>query len=210
MSRLRHLNWVAIVLVVALVGVAGTTAYLARNPKVEVVEDSPLLVPVRNVTPRNETSTSAVGATPARPAAPVQPPKDHYAAEPIQPIGTIEIPKIGLVHQVYHGITLRNIDRGPSHWPGTPFPGETGNSVFAGHRVTHSHPFRNIHQLVAGDEVHFTINGHRTTYLVTGSEIVTPKALHITDPTPHASLTLFACHPPGSARQRYVVRANLA
>src|SRR3712207_8743422 len=44
-------------------------------------------------------------------------------------------------------------------WPGTAFPGETGNAVFAGHRVTHSHPFRHIDKLVPGDEVFFTING---------------------------------------------------
>jgi sortase A len=82
--------------------------------------------------------------------------------------------------------------------------------VFAGHRVTHSHPFRRIDQLVAGDEVFFTIAGVRTRYLVTGHEIVPPTALRIVEPTPTPTGTLFACHPPGSARQRYVVRLALA
>jgi sortase A len=122
----------------------------------------------------------------------------------------IEIPKIGLRHKIMHGITLRNIDLGPSHWPGTALPGQTGNAVFAGHRVTHSKPFRNIDKRVNGDEVHFTVNGVRTTYVVTGHQIVKPNALWIVDQTSTPTATLFACHPPGSARERYVVRLALA
>ena len=106
-----------------------------------------------------------------KPAAPVAVPRNSYAPEPIQQIGTIEIPKIGLVTPIYHGITLRNIDLGPSHWPGTAMPGEVGNSVFAGHRVTHTHPFLHIDQLVNGDLVYFTVQGVRSTYTVTGHEI---------------------------------------
>jgi sortase A len=165
--------------------------------------------------PSSTTTTTALAApettveAPPPTPAPRQVPTDPYAAEPIQEIGTIEIPKIGLVHQIFHGITMRNIDRGPSHWPGTAFPGEVGNAVFAGHRVTKSHPFRNIDQLEPGDEVIFTVNGFRTTYAVTGQEVVVPSALHIVDQTPTPTATLFACHPPGSARYRIVVRLAL-
>ena len=144
-----------------------------------------------------------------RSARPVTPPKDSYAAEPIVEIGTIEIPKIGLFHRIMHGITLRNIDEGPSHWPGTAMPGEVGNTVFAGHRVTHTHPFLRINELVPGDLVIFHIQGMRSVYTVTGSEIVYPDALHITDQTETATGTLFACHPPHSAKQRYVVHLAL-
>jgi sortase A len=139
----------------------------------------------------------------------VVPPKNSYAPEPIQEIGIIEIPKIGLRHKIMHGITLRNIDHGPSHWPGTPLPGEQGNVVFMGHRVTHSHPFRRIHELTPGDEIRFEVAGVKSTYVVTGHEIVTPNRLDIVNPTPNPIVTIFACHPPGSARQRYVVRGSL-
>lgn len=139
------------------------------------------------------------------PAAPVTVPANEYAPEPVQEIGTIEIPKIGLRHRVMNGITMRNIDLGPSHWPGTAMPGEVGNTVFAGHRVTKTKPFRNIDQLVPGDEVIFGIGGRRSVYTVTGSKVVLPTALEIVDPTPTATGTLFACHPPGSAKYRYVV-----
>ena len=170
-------------------------------------DDSPLFEPAE--TEATTTTAVAAEATPST-AAPVRPPSDPYVAEQIQEIGKIEIPKINLVHKVMHGISLRNIDQGPSHWPGTALPGEVGNSVFAGHRVTHSHPFRNIHELVPGDEVIFTISGVRSRYVVTGHEVVAPNRLDIVNPTPTPTATLFACHPPGSAKQRYVVHLALA
>jgi sortase A len=140
----------------------------------------------------------------------VAPPRNAYAPEPIREIGRIRIPKIGLDHKIMQGISLRNIDHGPSHWPGTPLPGEQGNTVFAGHRVTHSHPFRRIHELTPGDEIFFDVNGVTSRYVVSGHEIVAPSRVDIVNPTPNPIATLFACHPPGSARQRYVVRADLA
>ena len=136
-------------------------------------------------------------------------PSAQAQLEPIVEIGTMEIPKIGLGHKIYHGITMRNIDQGPSHWPGTAFPGEVGNAVFAGHRTTKSKPFRNIDQLVPGDRVIFTIQGVKSEYSVTGTEIVPPSAVHIVDQTSTPTATIFACHPPGSARYRIVVRMDL-
>ena len=157
------------------------------------------------------TTTTTTGGAPAdvAPTRPVEAPSDPYAPEPLVEIGTIEIPKLGLDHRIFHGISLRSIDRGPSHWPGSALPGETGNAVFAGHRVTHSRPFRNLDQLVPGDQVVFTVRGARSTYAVTGHEIVTASGTHIVEPTPTPRATLFACHPPGSARYRYVVHLAL-
>lgn len=155
------------------------------------------------------TTTTTLAPAPARATRPIDVPDDPYAPEPIRKIGSIEIPKLGLLHDLYEGITLRNIDNGPSHWPGTAMPGELGNSVVAGHRVTHSRPFRNIDQLVSGDLVIFTVGADRSTYRVTGSQIVTPRDTWIANPTSTATATLFACHPPGSAAYRYVVRLEL-
>jgi sortase A len=39
--------------------------------------------------------------------------------------------------------------------------------------------------------------------------IVKPTQLEIVDPTPTPVATIFACHPPGSAKYRYVVRLAL-
>src|SRR5687768_2930157 len=183
----------------------------AESPLLEVATPETTVPPAPEPTAAPETTTTAPVSTEAvqRSGGAVVPPKNSYAPEPIQEIGRIEIPKIGLNHKIMHGITLRNIDHGPSHWPGTPLPGEMGNVVFMGHRVTHSHPFRRIHELTPGDEIRFDIAGVKSTYVVTGHEIVTPNRLDIVNPTPDPIVTIFACHPPGSARQRYVVRGSL-
>lgn len=120
------------------------------------------------------------------------------------------IPSLGLDRVLHQGISLHNIDRGPSHWPGTALPGELGNVVIAGHRVTMGGPFRNIHELGPGDEVIFEVDGRRSVYAVVGDEVVTPHGLHIVDQRAAHTATLFACHPPGSTAYRYVVHLELA
>lgn len=160
------------------------------------------LPPVESVT-----TTTTVVETPV--PVPVVIPENSYAVEPVVELGTIEIPKIGLFHTVFQGVTLNNIDHGPSHWPGTALPGQAGNTVFAGHRVTRSRPFRHLDQLEPGDEVIFRINGLQSIYHVTGNLVVNPEDTWIADQTTEATGTLYACHPPGSAAYRYVVRLAL-
>ncbi len=195
---------------IILVGGA-TVAVMRSNPTAsELAFDAPTLVaagPTTTTLPA-PTSSTVAAAAPAPQTQPIAPPKEPRAKEPIVQIGEIHIPKIGLVHAIFEGVTLTVIDEGPGHWPGSAVPGQLGNAVFAGHRVTHSHPFRRINELVPGDEVIFRTNNGVFTYHVTGSEVVTPKDVHIVTPTPDATITLFACHPPGSARQRYVIRGS--
>ncbi|MGH9035594.1 MAG: sortase, partial [Acidimicrobiia bacterium] len=52
-------------------------------------------------------------------------------------------------------------------------------------------------------------NDGTAVYEVTEHLIVTPDATWIAQPTPEATVTLFACHPKRSAKQRYVVRGKL-
>ena len=141
---------------------------------------------------------------------PIAIPFESYAREPVVEYGSIEIPKIGLIHRTFHGVTLHNIDQGPSHWPGTATPGKRGNAVFAGHRVTNSRPFLRVNELEAGDEVTFRVAGTKSTYRVTETLVVGPTAVWIADQTEDATATLYACHPPGSAAQRIVVKMALA
>ena len=129
--------------------------------------------------------------------------------EPLKATGRIEIPRIGLSHTTYEGIALSIIDHGPSHWPGTALPGQPGNAVFPGHRVTHSRPFYDIDKLAVGDEVVFVNDSGRHVYQVTETLVVGADALWITRPTAEPTFTIFACHPKGSARQRYVVKGRL-
>ena len=125
-------------------------------------------------------------------------------------IGKIEIPKLGVTEYIFEGIELSVLDKGPGHWPDTAMPGQVGNMVIAGHRVSHTHPFLHINDLGVGDEVFFSASGKKYRYEVTGTEIVDPNAIRIVDPTPTATATLFACHPPGSTAYRWVTYLKYA
>ncbi|MDY7104374.1 MAG: class E sortase [Actinomycetota bacterium] len=124
-------------------------------------------------------------------------------------LGRVVIPALGVDQPLQQGMTLTALDRGPSHWPGTAMPGELGNAVIGGHRTTYSRPFRNVDQLKVGDQVQFVMPEATHTYAVTEVEVVTPDAVHIASQTPDYRATLFACHPPGSARFRIVVHLQL-
>ena len=107
---------------------------------------------------------------------PVAPPAED-ANEPLQSLGQIDIPKLNVSADLFEGIALSTLDNGPGHWPGTAMPGQAGNVVVAGHRTSHSKPFRNIDKLEAGDLVTFTVDGAVYNYVVTGHEIVDPTAI---------------------------------
>lgn len=187
------------------------------RPAPEVV-DSPLVgvVPVTEPIPTPTTEPVATqnwlqlpAPQPGELPIPDLLPLDAYAETPPVVIGTLEIPRLGVIEELQQGMTLTAINRGPSHWPGTAAPGRQGNVVIAGHRTTHGAVFNGLDQLVAGDDVVFTTLDGAFTYAVREIEIVTPDALHIADQSEHAEATLFACHPKGSAAQRIVVRMDL-
>jgi sortase A len=155
-------------------------------------------------------STTTTSTTLALPT-PMPSPADAFSVEPDVVLGTIEIPKIGVSKTLRDGVRLTTLDKGPGHWPGSALPGQIGNMVVAGHRVTHDKPFRNLDKLSVGDEVRITLVDRSVVhYRVTSTEIVPNTALDIVDQTTQATGTLFACHPPGSARQRIVVHLALA
>lgn len=164
-------------------------------------------------TPSRATSTPTTAVAPTTTTeplpVPVHAPADPYAAVPVRALGTIEIPRIGLRHTVYEGIELTVIDRGPGHWPGTAMPGQRGNVVFAGHRVTHTRPFRWLDRLRPGDRIVFRMRNGTFTYAVTDTLIVLPSDSWVVNQRDAFDVTLIACNPPGSARQRIVVRGRL-
>ncbi len=174
-------------------------------------DDSPMLVaPSSTSAPPSTTGVRRATATTTLPLpVPEPPPADPYADVPVIQIGRIEIPKIGLDHPVYEGVTLTVIDSGPGHWPGTALPGDRGNTVFPGHRVTHSHPFYDLDLVVPGDEVVFHMPEASHTYRVTETLIVVPEDLWIVDQTEEPTMTIFGCHPKHSARQRIVAKGEL-
>ena len=157
---------------------------------------------VRATTSSTSTSSTTVPV-------PIDPPDDPYTDEPVIEVGRITIPKIGVDATMYEGIRLTTLDHGPGHWPGTALPGQTGNVVVAGHRVSKHQVFRHVDQLERGDDIVLTDANGEHRYVVSQVQVVDPNAIWIVDQTPTATATLFACHPPGSTKQRIVVFADL-
>ncbi len=165
---------------------------------------------VTTTTTTAPTTTVTTTTLPRQSTQPIAPPQDVRGPENNPPLGRIVIPKVGLDAELEQGIRLTTLDRGPGHWPGSALPGEIGNVVVAGHRTSHGAEFRYLDQLAPGDEVIFTTDTGAHTYLVTGTQIVTPNDLWITNPTDTPTATLFACHPLGSTAKRIVVSLALA
>jgi len=134
-----------------------------------------------------------------------------------QPVGIIQIPKIDLARVVVQGVSKSDLKKGPGHYGGTALPGQPGNAAIAGHRTTYGAPFNRIDELVPGDEIVTTTPQGQFTYKVRAAPdgtgrgwfTVKPSGVLVLAPTQTNQLTLTACHPKYSARQRIVVVADL-
>ncbi len=93
--------------------------------------------------------------------------------------------------------------------PGTPLPGQPGNSVLSGHRTTYGRPFFDLDQLVVGDtiEVESEIGVH--VYEVREIQVVLPTDFWVTYDRSGGWLTLTTCNPKFSARERLIIWAEM-
>ena len=185
-----------------------TTTEVATTTTAAPTTEAPTTTTIveTTVAPTTTIPPTAPGTVPT----PIAPPADTRGQEPVIELGSIEIPKINLSAAMFEGIRLTTLDRGPGHWPGTAMPGAAGNVVVAGHRTSHSKPFRHLEMLAPGDEVIFNTSEGRFVYNVTSTEVVYPDAVHIIDQTVDHTATLFACHPVGSTKQRIVIHLAMA
>ena len=204
----RRRTMVAVVIGSVLAVGAGATAFVVtRDDHASAHTSAPAVTTTK---PPTTTATTRATTTTLPPLPqPSAPPIDAYADVPVYQIGTITIPKIGLVSPIFEGVWLTVVDHGPGHWPGSALPGHRGNAVFAGHRVTHTHPFYDLDLLAPGERIIFDMADGTFTYAVTSITIVQPNDLAIANPTPKATVTLFACNPKHSAAQRIVVKGRL-
>lgn len=133
-------------------------------------------------------------------------------------IARIQIPAIDVDKTVVEGVRVGDLRKGPGHYPTTPLPGQAGNAAIAGHRTTYGAPFGEIDKVLPDDEIIITTIQGEFTYRVLPQEeghghlIVAPAAVEVLDQdfSEHPNrLTLTACHPKNSARQRIIVIAEL-
>jgi sortase A len=124
-------------------------------------------------------------------------------------VAQLRIPAIGVDKIVVSGVEVDDLKRGPGHYPDSPLPGQPGNAAIAGHRTTYGAPFNRIDELVAGDEILVTTLQGSFRYEVRTTIIVDPDQVTVLEDFGDDRLTLTACHPKYSARQRIVVVAAL-
>jgi sortase A len=147
-------------------------------------------------------------------------PVDAVGVPPVgQPFAILHVPRFAADYSVpiVEGTGTEELKDGIGHYTQSVMPGQIGNFAIAGHRVTYGKPFNQIAELQDGDAVVVETATQWLTYRVRSHEIVRPQQVSVIAPVPdqpgatptQAWLTMTACHPMHSARQRYVVHAQL-
>jgi len=125
-------------------------------------------------------------------------------------IGRILAPAMdGLNMVVVQGTDTASLQKGPGHYPETPFPGQGGTVAIAGHRTTYLAPFRHIDSVEPGDTITLEMPYGRFSYRVQRTAIVDPSDVGIVKPVGYERLVLSACNPLYSADRRIIVFARL-
>ena len=140
--------------------------------------------------------------------APEDPPGPPAALRSGEPIGTLEIVRIGLSGVVVEGDDDSVLDRAIGHLPDTPLPWHTGNSALAAHRDALFRPLKDVR---FGDVLRLTTPYGAYEYRVRETLIVKPEDLWVLDATAGSTLTLISCWPfayIGHAPERFIVRAD--
>ena len=112
---------------------------------------------------------------------------------------------------ILEGGSGRTLAFAPGHLSASVLPGETGNSVIAGHRDTH---FQFLQHLRKGDSITFEMaNGRHHLYRVSSIDVVDSRRGSIVLDTDDAILSLVTCYPFNAATaggpMRYVVSASM-
>jgi sortase A len=128
---------------------------------------------------------------------------------PGEPLGRIQIPRLGVNFVFVETVSREALRKGPGHYSQTALPGEVGTVGIAGHRTTHLAPFRRIDELERGDEVVVRMPYGRFRYIIEGSIVVSPTNTSSLRRARYRRLALTTCTPPFSAAKRLIVTARL-
>ncbi len=123
-------------------------------------------------------------------------------------IGRLRAPAMDLDAIVIQDTDTASLEKGPGHFPETPFPGEGGTVGIAGHRTTYGAPFRNADSVERGDRIVLEMPYATIVYRVQKTEIVDPSSVGVVKDVGYERLVLTTCHPLYSAAQRLIVFAK--
>ncbi|WP_257995241.1 class E sortase [Brevibacterium luteolum] len=146
-------------------------------------------------------------------------PDTPYVSDPADlnsAFGIMYIPRFGedYYRTIAEGVSLEPVlnRMGLGRYPNAAMPGEVGNFAMAGHRVTYGKPLNLIAEIRPGDEaIVQTADGYYT-YTFVNFDIVLPDQTEVLAPVPDMPdykgkdriMTLTACNPMFSARERYI------
>jgi len=135
---------------------------------------------------------------------------------------TIEIPKISITAPIVFSQStdksalMEDLDKGVVYYPGSVYPGQTGQIMILGHsapagwpKVKHDWVFSDLNNLEPGDEILIDLNNKQYTYIVKQKTIIARGAEVPTYNSENGVLTLISCWPPGKDYQRISVQAEL-
>jgi len=128
---------------------------------------------------------------------------------PGQAIATISIPAIDLREVVVQDTTPELLEDGPGHLLGTPLPGQSGNAVILGRRITDGAVFRDLVGLDVGDPITVVTPQGAFAYRVEGVGHVAPDDAAVLGPSTDARLTLVTSGSWFFSRDRLAVSATL-
>lgn len=152
------------------------------------------------------------------------PPNDVIIKNPTphEPFALLHIPEFSDTWKdkprpIVNGVADDDLQAAVGYYSETVGPGGVGNFSIAGHRVTWGRPFHNIERMQPGDPVVIETEKAWFVYKMTNYQIVKPSDIAVIAPVPNQPgtppterlLTMTACHPKFSARERYIVHAKL-
>ena len=165
-------------------------------------------VPLVQPQPSVEGGTSSGGTIRIRRLIAREAKRYRHTLEEGEPLGRLEIPRLGLSSIVVTGTQSSSLTKGPGWYRGTFLPGERQLIYIAGHRTTYLAPFAHIDSLRAGDRVILELPYGTFVYSVTGHEIVPADDIARLRSRGREVVALQACHPRFFATHRYIVYAR--
>ena len=175
--------------------------------------------------PNHSQDITAAGATTAPSTTiPVSQPITDAKVNYTDKQNTLEIPKINISVPIVFATSTdkealaKDLDLGTVFYPGSVYPGETGQMIILGHSappgwptIKHDWVFTDLQKLSVGDKVMIDLNNKQYTYVVKktdiikrGGDVPTDSAISNTN-----VLTLISCWPPGKDYQRIAVTTEL-
>lgn len=121
----------------------------------------------------------------------------------------IKIPAIDVDAAIVQGDSWEQLKKGVGQHLGTPDPGQSGNLFLSAHNDIYGEIFRNLDQLVEGDQIVVFTQTAEYVYQVVNTIIVSPTDVDVLSQTQEPIISLLSCYPYLVNTDRIVVIGEL-